>query len=177
MYVINRMPQSIDIGFTGETAFRKIEIDMTPWLEQTPEGVPSIVAIRPGETADEAYIAATTIEENVLTWVITAGDVGQNSGEGVMQIWLEEAENNSVVKRGKSVLVKTKVHHAINDAEETVPAAQQSWMEQMTELKQQTIASAEAAADARDEVREMAESIRIIDANVVGTKLIITKNE
>lgn len=159
MYVINRMPQSIDIGFTGETAFRKVEIDLTPWLEETPEGVPSIVAIRPGETEEEAYIAATTLEENILTWEITAGDVGTDPGEGLIQIWLEEAQNGSIVKRGKSVVVKTKVHKAINSASAEVPAAQEAFMEQMTELKQQTVANASAAEAAKRSAETSAQSI------------------
>lgn len=145
MFSINKMPQSIDIGYTGETGFRKLEIDMTPWLEMEPDGIPSIVAIRPGETQEDAYIAATSLEDGILTWEITAGDVGTQAGEGIIQIWLEKTENDSIVKRGKSVMIRTRIHYAINDASAEVPEAQEAWLEQMTALKTQTVEAAEQA--------------------------------
>lgn len=145
MLSIANMPNQIDIGFIGETKFRKIEINMAKWLEEMPDGVPSIVHIRPGETAADAYIAATTFENGILTWTISAGDLGTVEGVGTAQIWLEEEENDSIVKRGKSILVATMIHGAINDASEVVPAAQEAWMEQMTALKTQTVKAAEVA--------------------------------
>ena len=154
MYEINKMPSAIDIGFTGEKLFREIKIDMTKWMEQMPDGVPSIVCIRPGETEADAYIAATTFSDNILTWAITAGDLGEIEGTGVMQVWLEKEENSSVVKRGKSVIVVTRISKAINDADGTTPAAQEAWLEQMTALKVATVnaagdaETAEAAAEA-----------------------------
>jgi len=151
MYEINKMPSAIDIGFTGEKLFREIQIDMTKWMQQMPDGVPSIVHIRPGETEADAYIAATTFEDNILTWQITNGDLGEIEGTGLMQIWLEEEENSSVVKRGKSILVVTRISRAINDADGTTPAAQEAWLEQMTALKVATVNAAEDADDAKDD--------------------------
>ena len=151
MYEINKMPSAIDIGFTGEKLFREIQIDMTKWMQQMPDGVPSIVHIRPGETEADAYIAATTFEDNILTWKITNGDLGEIEGTGLMQIWLEEEENSSVVKRGKSILVVTRISKAINEADGTTPAAQEAWLEQMTALKVATVNAAEDADDAKDD--------------------------
>lgn len=145
MYYIEKMPSQIDIGFTGELMFRKVEIDMSAWMEEMPEGVPSIVHIRPGETESDAYIAATTFENNILTWDITNSDLGSVEGVGTAQIWLEEEANESIVKRGKSILVATMIHQSINDADETPPAPQTGWMEQMTALKVTTVNAAETA--------------------------------
>ena len=139
MYKIEKMPTSIELGYTGEKRFRKIEIDMSKWMKTMPAGVPSIVHIRPGETMADAYVAVTNFTNNILTWEITAADLGSNGGEGIAQIWLEEEENDSVVKRGKSTMVKTEVHHAINDASETVPEVQEAFLEQVTALKVATI--------------------------------------
>ena len=88
MYKIGSLPHSIPIGYTGETNFRTIEIDMTAWMEKMPAGVPSIVHIRPGESKADAYVAVTEFdtETNVLTWNITAADIGTLEGEGEMQI-------------------------------------------------------------------------------------------
>ena len=149
MYKIDSMPNQIDIGYTGETQFRAIEIDMKKWMDIMPDGVPSIVHIRPGETPADAYIANTTFEDNVLTWLVSAGDLGEIEGTGQAQIWLEEEENNSVIKRGKSIIVATQIHKAIDDASSEVPDPQESWMEQMTALKVATVNAADDAADAK----------------------------
>ena len=92
MFEINKLPGSMDIGFTGEKNFRKIEIDMSAWMEDMPYGVPSIVHILPGDTAEDAYIAVTEFdrETNVLSWTITEADLGAIDGEGTARIWLEE---------------------------------------------------------------------------------------
>jgi len=123
MYDIDKLPQFIDIGFTGEHKFRDIQIDMSAWLEDMPNGVPSIVYIRPGETQNDAYIPTTTFSNNILTWQFTQTDVGGIEGNGVMQVWLEETENTTLVKRGKSTVVTVRVNGAITDPGDTDPPA------------------------------------------------------
>ena len=159
MYKIGSMPHSIPIGYTGETNFRVIEIDMTAWMEKMPAGVPSIVHIRPGETKAQAYIAATTFdsETNILTWEITAGDIGTKEGNGLMQVWLEESENDTVSKRGKSVKVTTEVMDSVNEPDDEPPEAQAAYLEQMTELKVATVEAAEDAEDAKEDAVDAAE--------------------
>lgn len=156
MFNISKLPGSIDIGYVGETNFRTIEIDMTPWMESNPDGVPSIVCIRPKEKKADAYVAATTFENNVLSWTITAGDIGSHEGTGEIQIWLEEEENETVNKRGKSVKVKTIVHDSASDPGAEVPAAQTAVLEQMTQLKNETVSAAEDAEDAKDAAEQAA---------------------
>lgn len=181
MYKIGSMPHSIQIGFTGETNFRSIEIDMTAWMEKMPAGVPSIIHIRPGEPKENAYIAATTFdtETNVLTWVITAGDIGTVEGDGEMQIWLEETESDTVTKRGKSVKVTTKVEESANDPGSTPPEYQEAVLEQMTALKTQTVNASEAAEtaqgkaedaqEAAEQAAEDAENVNLHPAYIDGT--------
>ena len=123
MYEITKMPSSIDIGFTGEKLFREIQIDMTKWMEEMPEGVPSIVYIRPGDTPNDAYIPTTTFANNILTWNIEQDDLGGIEGSGVMQVWLEETENTTLVKRGKSAVVTVRVNGSITDPGDTDPPA------------------------------------------------------
>lgn len=149
MYKIENLPSLINIGFSGEKNFRKVEIDMTAWMEEMPEGVPSIVHIRPEESASDAYIVNTTFEDNILTWIVSAGDLGSVEGVGTAQVWLEEEENSSIVKRGKSILFATQINGAINDASETPPAAQTAWMEAMTALKVATVNAADDAVSAK----------------------------
>ena len=153
MYYINNLPQNIDIGYIGEKNFRKIEIDMTDWMEEMPDGVPSIVFIRPRETVADAYIVSTTFADNILTWTVTAGDLGSVEGIGTAQIWLEEEENDTVNKRGKSALVPAIVHSSVGEPSSTVPEAQEAWLEQMTALKVATV-NAKAAAEAAQAITE-----------------------
>lgn len=151
MYKIERMPHSLEIGYVGEKNFRPVEIDMSAWMEKMPEGVPSIVCIRPGETKDDAYIAVTTFEDNVLTWVPSDADLGVMEGEGMIQVWLEEEESKTVTKRGKSIEVITKVKDSVSNPGADTPAPQQAVLEQMTQLKNATVSAAEDAEDAKDD--------------------------
>lgn len=126
MYKINRLPETIDIGYTGEHQFREIQIDMTPWMELMPAGVPSIVHIRPGETKDDAYKAETTFENNILTWKISMSDLGSEDGRGIAQVWLEDVTGLTVNHRGKSTRFFTVVCGSAGEAD-AIPASQTNW--------------------------------------------------
>lgn len=123
MYDINRLPNIIDIGYTGEEKFRTIQIDMSAWMPIIPHGEAYIVHIRPGETRRDAYIADTTFQDNILTWEIKATDLGSVEGIGKMEVWLERKYGNILQRRGKSAVAATLVHGAINDAADTDPPA------------------------------------------------------
>ena len=126
MFKINKLPATIDIGFTGEHQFREIQIDMTPWMELMPDGVPSIVHIRPGETKDDAYKAETTFINNILTWKISMSDLGSVEGRGIAQVWLEDVTGLTVNHRGKSTLFFTVVNKCAGEAD-AIPASQTNW--------------------------------------------------
>jgi lysophospholipase L1-like esterase len=126
MFKINKLPATIDIGYTGEHQFREIQIDMTPWMELMPDGVPSIVHIRPGETKADAYKAETTFENNILTWKISMSDLGSEDGRGIAQVWLEDVFELTVNQRGKSAIFSTVVHNCAGEAD-AVPASQTDW--------------------------------------------------
>lgn len=145
MYNVMHLPGVIEIGVTGENQFRRLEFDMRPWLEVLPGGVGSIVHIRPGETGDDAYVAATTMEDGILTWELTAGDVGEVEGYGQMEIWLEDPNT----ARGKSTKCQTYVRSSLALTHE-IPEAQEAWLEQMTGLKTETVIAAQSAEDARE---------------------------
>lgn len=146
MYDIGHLPGVIEIGYIGENEFRTIEIDMGAWLEVMPDGVASIIHIRPGETQADAYITSATMnEDGILQWQIGAGDLGEESGYGQMQVWLANVSE----QQGKSTIVKTYVQEAVDEASSEIPEAQESWMEQMTALKVATVAAADDANDAK----------------------------
>ena len=154
MYDIMHLPGVIELGFTGENDFRPIEFDLRPWLQRMPDGVASIIHIRPGETASNAYVVATEFEEGILTWTPCLADLGNNEGYGQAQIWLEEVLTDGT-RRGKSAKIQTYVQGAVNEASSTVPAAQEAWITQMTGLKDQTVL-AKTAAEAAQAAAEAA---------------------
>ena len=174
MYSIDKLPSVIDIGRVGEKNFRFHEFDMTPWMEDMPDGVPSIVVIRPGDSSDDAYIAATTFENNILTWTVSDSDTA-HEGTGSIQIWLEKEDEETALvgKRGKSVIVAIRVDESINDPSAEVPDPQTSWMEQMTALKVATVDAkgaavvAQTAAEAAQEAAEVAAGIAITQAGQI----------
>lgn len=166
MYDIERLPNVITIGRVGEDNFRTEQFDMTSWMEEMPNGVPSIVAIRPGETDADAYIASTTFSNNILTWVVTESDTSA-VGTGTIQIWLEQEADGVVERRGKSAMVAVRIYETIGTTD-SIPAAQVPWLEQMTALRTETVnaktaaenaqAGAEAAESATDGKAEEAEA-------------------
>lgn len=165
MYKIGQMPKSLELGYIGENLFRTVEIDMSAWVEKLPGGVPSIIHIQPGKTEADAYIADTSFdtETNVLSWTITDADLGtmdsDNNGEGEIQIWMqEETDDDSVTKCGKSIHIASIIHKSATEPDDTPPAAQTGWMEQMTALKTATVNAAEDAEDAKDDAVEAKEA-------------------
>ena len=164
VYEIDKLPQVIDIGYVGEKNFRSVQFDLTSWMEIMPEGVPSVVFIRPGETEDDAYVVATTFEENILTWTVVDSDVAKD-GTGIAQIFLEQLNGPEVEERGKSAMVAIRVNESIGEPTGEVPAPQVAWLEQMTELKTQTIGAkidAENAQIGAEAAQTAAESARDI---------------
>lgn len=146
MYDVMHLPGVIEIGKTGENLFRKIEFDLRPWLAEMPDGVGSIVHIRPGETGDDAYVAATTMGDGILTWILSAGDIGDVEGYGQMEVWLEDLTG----ARGKSARCQTFVRSSLAPTSETPPEAQEAWLEQMTGLKTETVIASQAAEAAKE---------------------------
>ena len=130
MFEIDKLPQSIDIGFTGEHWFRTIQIDMTNWMRKMPNGVPSIVYIRPGEKVSDAYVVETSFVDYILTWEISMSDLGAKEGTGIAQVWLEDVNGLTVNHRGKSATFTTIVHESAGEAD-AIPASQTDWNEQL----------------------------------------------
>ena len=165
MYDILRMPQVVEIGYTGEHEFTNVQIDLTGWLDRLPEEerdgyVPSIVHIRPGETQADAYIVATTYDDGILSWEVQASDIGTHEGTGLAQVWLEEETNNTLNKLGMSTVFATIARQSISDGNPDIPDPQIPWLQQMTAMKTETVnakIAAEAAETAAEEARDTAE--------------------
>ena len=103
MYKIDRLPQSLDIGFTGEKDFRKIEIDMSAWAALIPQGVPKIYNIAP--SVGTINYPSFTYSDNILTWIVSGDDLGIVEGTGQCQF---EMKNDTT--KAKSPIIQTNIH-------------------------------------------------------------------
>lgn len=157
MHTIDKMPGVYTLGYVGENNFRTIEIDMTPWLVDYPNGVASIVHVRPEESLDKAYLAATTFENGILKWQIGLADLGPNEGYGQMQIGLYET-NESGEHVGKSVIVKTRVLPSLV-AVGDIPDGQKAALDQMAEIKAEVVQTAQAVAEDKQTVVDAKETV------------------
>lgn len=158
MHDIEHLPGIFTLGYLGENEFRTIQIDLTPWLEIIPDGIASIVHIRPGETSDDAYVAATSFEDGILSWQILAEDLGEHDGYGTMQINLNghDADNNKIAK---SEVVKTKVNASAMDVSGDIPSAQQSWIDRILALLTEENTTIEEAQNIVERINNLVEGV------------------
>lgn len=134
MYDIDKMPSSIDVGYTGETNFNSIEINMAPWVSKSPGGSPKILYMRPGES--EASLATTTFEDNILTWTITDDVLGTREGTGLFQVWFADTdEEEELRKLGMSVVVSMIIHLSIAGEGGNASTVQLPWLKEIMDLK------------------------------------------
>ena len=134
MYEIERLPQNIDIGYTGEQDFRTIEIDMSAWVAKVPDGQPILMHIRPGES--EPYPVEITFEDNILTWSVSDEDLGTKEGTGLLQVWFGVEDEEQVIRQlGMSAVVATIVHLSLAGEGNNSSTVQIPWLKEVMEMK------------------------------------------
>lgn len=134
MYEIERLPQSIDIGFTGEMDFRTVQIDMSEWVAKMPEGQPTLMHIRPGES--EPYPVEITFEDNIVTWSVSDEDLGTREGTGLLQVWFGVQDETEVMRQlGMSAVVATIVHLSLAGEGHNSSTVQIPWLKEVMEMK------------------------------------------
>jgi hypothetical protein len=57
MYVITNLPSYLVLGNQGEKNVTSFKFDLSPWLLEYPDGIPTITIVRPGETDADGYTA------------------------------------------------------------------------------------------------------------------------
>jgi hypothetical protein len=111
MYDADRLPSAIDIGFTGETNFRKVEIDMSAWIEEMYEGVAGIAYRKPGE--ETVHYPEVSMENGILTWTIREEDLGTFGGTGKIQLVMTEYDGATAVKVRRGKITDVRIHKGI----------------------------------------------------------------
>ena len=134
MYEIERLPQSIDIGYTGEMDFRTVQIDMSEWVAKMPEGQPTLMHIRPGEY--DPYPVTITYANNIITWSVTDGDLGTSEGTGLLQVWFGVQDETEVMRQlGMSAVVPTIIHLSLAGEGRNSSTVQIPWLKEVMEMK------------------------------------------
>jgi len=116
VYEVDKLPQSIDIGYTGENDFRTVEIDMSPWVAKIPNGQPVLMHTRPGESVP--YSVDITYADNIITWEVSSTDLGVFEGTGLLQVWF----GVTGAKVGLSAVVTTIIHGSLALSGESAPS-------------------------------------------------------
>ena len=101
------------LGAQGENLANTIEIDMSDWLADYPNGTVTIWHKRNGDTAPAPTGAALDREQGILRWSPTSTDT-YVQGEGEAEVRLSE---NNIIKKTKKIV--TGVAKAVTGADGT----------------------------------------------------------
>lgn len=130
MYKIEQLGtavRKIILGQRGENLANEIQIDVSKWLEKCPDANFSISVIRPDE--ELPYLAASTLNGNILTWTPDAGDTAL-PGIGKMEICAVSGDRIL-----KTPVVVTQVYDCLYDDPSDPPEAAQGWLAQLRDTQ------------------------------------------
>lgn len=161
IYDIKCLPL-IYLGRQGENLARTVEIDVGAMLEAYPGASIGLVFQRAGET--ELYIGATTLDETVLSWPISAA-VTANAGRGKIEV---RAMLGDVL--AKSVTAPTQVDVSLSGAGSTPPDPEEDWIDDVLQAASEAKQSAASAADSAQKAEQAVEDAKDAAAAVEAAK-------
>ena len=132
MFEIGKLGR-LTLGYVNKNESRVIDIDMTGWLEDFPDGNIGLLVKRPWE--DTFYPADLKREGNIVIWKPTRADM-MIDGEGEAQFVLTNAEGVEL----RSRVVGTKINASLGGTAGSKPAPEDSFV--------QTVINAAAQAEA-----------------------------
>lgn len=161
IYDIKCLPL-IYLGRQGENLARTVEIDVGAMLDAYPGASIGLVFQRAGET--ELYIGATSLEDNILSWPITAA-VTANAGRGKIEV---RAMLGDVL--AKSVTAPTQVDVSLSGAGSTPPDPEEDWIDDVLQAASEAKQSAASAADSAQQAEQAVEDAKDAAAAVEAAK-------
>lgn len=142
---INNPPlHAVEISRQGENAFREIEIDVSAWLAEYPDGKISVIYCRPD---GELYPVIVNATESPIVWRPTATDSAV-SGVGAIEVRVQIGD-----VLGKSCKIAAKVLGALGAPGEAPAAPAPDWAQTVAD----DAARAEAAREVAEEAAELVE--------------------
>lgn len=148
------------LGYVGEHVARKIEIDVSAWLDKWPDALIHMTVKRPNE--DDLYIPATDIKNGMLVWEILQSDIAIG-GVGVAQIRaLDRASGACYMSR----VVETIIDNSMDGAtDENAPDKAAGWVNRVIEAAASVADRAEELDALVDEASDAIESADTAAAN------------
>ena len=134
------------LGRSGENLARTVKIDVSEWLDRWPGA--SIHILHRPRGSEGYYIADTTLEGGMLTWVITAADVAA-PGRGRLEIRATEGET---IK--KSMIGVSIVDASLTGNETEPPDPQKPWVDSVLAAAATVETSADRAEQAADRAEQ-----------------------
>lgn len=118
MFTISCPPKVVWLGREGENEFRTIEVEVSEWLREYPNGTISVVYHRPD---DSIYVPTVTTSGNITRWLITSTDTSF-TGRGEAEFRIIDGD---II--GKSVKMPTMVSDGINATTDDPESAPADW--------------------------------------------------
>ena len=145
MFEIGQLTR-LPLGYVGESNTRRIEIDMSAWLEDFPGATIVAEVVRPDLTK---YIAATDMENGILKWVVNPGEV-RIAGKGFAQIAAIDLDTgNQYRSRVVQTIVADSLDEFTTEVLDDIDPAN-AWVNRV-------LKAAEIAAESRDAAAESTE--------------------
>ena len=118
------LPREITIGRAGENAYRKLQFDISPWLEEYPTGTVSIVYKRPDGEIYPVVVGATA---SPVEWTPSSVDTAI-SGTGEIELRLMDGDTI-----GKSHVIKAYIEQALGPTGPVPAPPAPDWTEEVIE--------------------------------------------
>lgn len=172
MLEIGRLTR-LELGYVGETDSRRVQIDVSEWLQRWP-GAVIAVWVRKPEPDKMGYYANTEVEDGILTWVVTSGDVSQ-AGEGLAQIKALDPDGMGAIYKSRTV--GTKIYASLEEmtSDPTAPDPMESWANKAAIYKEEAYRAKEEAIEASEEAVQSANNAAVDSKKAVEAAQTATK--
>lgn len=151
--------QEIRIGRVGENRVRCVEFDVSDWLDHYQAGFFVVFVVPPASScassAPRGYLAKTTYQEGVVSWVITSNDT-KYEGTGSAEVIMYGYDNTILQSTTFDIRVSPSASHSTPDGCGCAPNQNQPWVDQVVHLAMDAQDAADRAEDALEEIKQVA---------------------
>lgn len=146
------------LGRQGENEARKIQFDISGWMETYGPGVVQLLVQRHGE--DTPYPVPLEVDGNLSAWTISSADtaIHGDGGKAELQYYVDAA----LVKSG---IWSTYVADSLGEAGEEVPEGYQSWVDKVLQAGADAQSGAERAEQAEQAATESEQNAAASETN------------
>lgn len=129
----------VRLGKQGENNVISIEFDISKWIEELGDGTSALLHMRPED--DSPYLVSTTLEDGIVTWVVSSTDTAQ-AGTGKCELQYV-SETGEVIK---SETWLTTIAASLEEAGES-PDPESGWVADLLAQIQELIDSMETISE------------------------------